>query len=126
VVRHYRSLTQVAADITAQDVAERVHAGDPLASQVWGEAIGALSMGLANYITLLDPERVVIGGGMADAGQTLFEPLIAQLATEVTLQPVPPVLPAALGNDAGYLGAALKAWLALGVPKSELNWQGVG
>jgi len=126
VVRRYRSLTQATADITAQDVAERVQSGDPVASQVWGEAIGALSMGLANYITLLDPERVVIGGGMADAGQMLFEPLIAQLATEVTLQPIPLVLPAALGNDAGYLGAALKAWLALGVPQSELNWQGVG
>jgi glucokinase len=52
----------------------------------------------------------------------LFEPLIARLAKEVPFQPVPPVLPAALGNDAGYLGAALKAWLALGVPQTELNW----
>jgi glucokinase len=125
VVRRYRALTQAPAEITTQEVAERVTAGDPAARQVWGEAIEALSMGLANYITLLDPERVVIGGGMADAGQMLFEPLIAQLAGEVTLLPVPPVLPAALGNDAGYLGAALKAWLALGVPASDLNWYGV-
>jgi predicted NBD/HSP70 family sugar kinase len=111
-----------AAYVGARDVAARTTAGDPVAKQVWGEAIDALSMGIANYITLLDPERVVIGGGMADAGQMLFEPLIARLAHEVTPQPVPPVLPAALGNDAGYLGAALKAWLALGVPQSELKW----
>lgn len=122
VVRRYRAMTQAPADITARDVAERTTAGDPVAKQIWGEAVDALSMGIANYITLLDPERVVIGGGMADAGQMLFEPLIAQLAHEVTLQPVPPVLPATLGNDAGYLGAALKAWLALGVPQSELKW----
>ncbi len=125
VVRRYRALTQAPADISTRDVAERVQAGDPVARQVWREAIEALSMGIANYIALLDPERVVIGGGMADAGQMLFEPLIAQLAREVTLQPVPPVLPAALGNDAGYLGAALKAWLALGVPQSELRWRGL-
>ena len=125
VVRRYRSMTQAPANITSRDVAERMTAGDPVARQVWGEAVDALSMGIANYVTLLDPERVVIGGGMADAGQMLFEPLIAQLAREVTLQPVPPVLPAALGNDAGYLGAALKAWFALGVPQSELNWREV-
>ena len=124
VVRRYRALTQAGEDITTQDVAQRVHAGDAAANQVWRDAVEALSMGIANYITLLDPERVVIGGGMADARQTLFEPLIAQLSSEVTLQPVPPVLPAALGNDAGYLGAALKAWLALGVPASDLNWRG--
>ena len=67
----------------------------------------------------------VLGGGMADAGQMLFEPLIARLAKEVPFQPVPSLLPAALGNDAGYLGAALKAWLALGVSRSELNWREV-
>lgn len=122
VVRRYRSLTQAAADITARDVAERVRSGDAAARQVWDEAIEALSIGIANYITLLDPERVLIGGGMADAGQLLFEPLIAQLATEVTLLPAPPVVPAALGNDAGYLGAALKAWLAQGIARSDLNW----
>ena len=122
VVRRYRSMAQTPAEITARDVAERMAAGDPVAREVWGEAIEALSMGIANYITLLDPERVVIGGGLADAGKVLFEPLITQLTREVTLQPLPPVLPAALGNDAGYLGAALKAWLALGVPQSELAW----
>jgi glucokinase len=126
VVRRYRALAQAAADITTRDVAERVVAGDAVAQRVWGEAIKALNIGIANYIALLDPERVVIGGGMADAGRMLFDPLIAALVREVTLAPVPPVLPASLGNDAGYLGAALKAWLALGMPRSELNWQCVG
>ncbi|MEO8954970.1 MAG: hypothetical protein ABI465_10395 [Ktedonobacteraceae bacterium] len=37
-------------------------------------------------------------------------------------QELVPLLAAALGNDAGYLGAALKAWLALGVPRAELHW----
>jgi glucokinase len=122
VIRHYRDRAHATKDVTTRDVAERVKAGDEVAVQVWGEAIEALGIGLANYITLLDPERVVIGGGMADAGPMLFEPLKAALAREVRLGPVPPVLPAALGNDAGYLGAALSAWLALGVPRDELGW----
>jgi glucokinase len=120
VIKHYRDRAHAASDITTRDVAERVKDGDELAGQVWGEAIEALGIGLANYITLLDPERVVIGGGMADAGQMLFEPLKVVLAREVCFEPVPPVLPAALGNDAGYLGAALSAWLALGVPRDQL------
>ena len=122
VVQHYRNLTNCSKDVTTRDVAERVKEGDEVAGQVWGGAIEALGIGLANYVTLLDPERVVIGGGMADAGQLLFEPLKAVLAREICFEPVPQVLPAALGNDAGYLGAALSAWLALGVPRNELNW----
>jgi len=122
VIKRYRSLTQAAADITTRDVAERVAAGEAASIQVWDEAIEALSIGIANYINLLDPERVVIGGGMADAGRVLFDPLNVRLARESTLQSAPPVLPAALGNDAGYLGAALKAWLTLGVSRAELNW----
>src|SRR5437764_1879202 len=122
VVRRYRAMTQAPIDMTTRDVAEQVVAGDAAAQHVWGEAIEALGIGIGNYVVLLDPERVVIGGGMADAGQMLFEPLIARLAKEVPFQPVPSVLPASLGNDAGYLGAALKAWLALGVSRSELNW----
>ena len=121
VVQHYCDRTHAARDISTREVAERVKTGDEVAGQVWGEAIEALGIGLANYITLLDPECVVIGGGMADAGPMLFEPLKAVLTREVCLEPVPPLLPAALGNDAGYLGAALSIWLALGVPRNELK-----
>ena len=123
VVQRYRAMTQAPIDVTTRDVAAQVVAGDAAAQRVWGEAVEALGIGIGNYVVLLDPERVVIGGGMADAGQLLFEPLIARLAKEVPFQPVPSVLPAALGNDAGYLGAALNAWLALGVSRSELNWE---
>lgn len=126
VIKRYRSMTQASADMTTRDVAERVAAGDATAIHVWDEAIEALSIGIANYINLLDPERVVIGGGMADAGRVLFEPLNVRLAREPTLQPAPRVLPAVLGNDAGYLGAALNAWLTLGVSRAELTWSRIG
>ncbi|HZU69938.1 MAG TPA: ROK family protein [Ktedonobacteraceae bacterium] len=122
VVERYRDRTGCSNDVTTRDVAERVKQGDEVAGKVWSEAVEALGLGLANYVTLLDPERIVIGGGMADAGEMLFEPLKAVLAREICFEPVPPVLPAALGNDAGYLGAALSAWLALGISRNELNW----
>src|ERR1051326_6146374 len=92
--------------MTTRDVAKRVVAGDAAAQRVWGEAIEALSIGIGNYIVLLAPERVVIGGGMADAGQLLFEPLIARLAKEVPFQPVPPVLPAALDRKSTRLNSS--------------------
>src|SRR5256886_14861134 len=120
VVQHYLNRSCASSDITTRYVAGRVKAGDEVAAQVWGEAIEALGIGLANYITLLDPERVVIGGGIADAGPMLFEPLKAVLAREGGFEPVPPVPPAPLGKDAGYPGAALTGWLALGVPRKEL------
>ncbi len=126
VVKHYRNRTGCSNDVTTRDVAERVKEGDEVAGQVWGEAVEALGIGLANYVTLLDPQRIVIGGGMADAGEMLFEPLKAVLAREICFEPVPPVLPAALGNNAGYLGAALSAWLARDVPRNELNWSKEG
>ncbi len=125
VARRYQDLTQVPEPVNARDVAERTIRGDEAAKKVWGDAIEALSLGIANYVTLLDPECVILGGGMADAGPTLFDPLNARLTQLVRFQPVPAVLPAQLGNDAGYLGAALKAWLAVGVPQAELNWRSV-
>jgi glucokinase len=124
VAKRYQELTQAQELVSARDVAERAAAGDEAATKIWGEAIEALSLGIANYVTLLDPERVILGGGMADAGATLFDPLNARLCQLVRFQPVPAVVPAELGNDAGYLGAALKAWLAVGVPLQELNWRG--
>lgn len=123
VATRYQALAQASTVVTARDVAERT-AVDSVAATVWGEAIAALGIGIANYITLLDPERVVIGGGMAEAGPTLFRPLVERLATEMRFQSAPPVLPAELGEDAGYLGAALMAWLALGVPREALTWRG--
>ncbi|QBD82061.1 ROK family protein [Ktedonosporobacter rubrisoli] len=122
VAQRYRTLAQITEEIGARDVAELANAGNSIARQVWDDAIEALGLGLANYVTLLDPERVVIGGGMADAGQMLFEPLKEQLSKFVRFQPVPALLAAQLGNNAGYLGATLKAWVAAGIPQTELSW----
>ena len=59
---------------------------------------------------LLDPTVIIIGGGLAQAGQRLLQPLRDDLATRIRWRPPPPVIPAQLGAGAGRLGAAITAW----------------
>ncbi|WP_370095526.1 ROK family protein [Streptacidiphilus sp. MAP12-20] len=60
-------------------------------------------------VTLLDPRRIVVGGGLARAGGFLLEPLEAALDARLTFEARPQVVPAALGHRAGGLGAGLLA-----------------
>ncbi|MCM2577248.1 ROK family protein [Streptomyces meridianus] len=93
----------------AAGCARAVDAGDERARAVWSEAIGALADGLVTAVTLLDPERIVVGGGLAAAGETLFGPLRSAVAERLTFQHTPHIVPAALGESAGCLGASLLA-----------------
>ena len=71
-----------------------------------GEIIG---LGLTSVINLLNPERVIIGGGVADAGDILFDPIretVAKRAMPIQAQSVE-IVPAQLGNTAGVIGASL-------------------
>ncbi|SCK63470.1 glucokinase [Streptomyces sp. AmelKG-E11A] len=94
----------------AADCAKAVESGDPRAVRVWQEAVDALSDGLVTALTLLDPRMLIIGGGLAEAGETLFTPLRAAVERRVTFQKMPEIVPAALGDTAGCLGAGLLAW----------------
>lgn len=88
---------------------EAVHAGDGQAVGVWRRSIDCLGAAVGSLINLFDPEAVVIGGGIAVAGPALFEPL-AEVMDRVEWRPLGkavPILPAALGVQAGALGAAL-------------------
>ncbi|QIP85865.1 ROK family protein [Streptomyces sp. Tu 2975] len=94
----------------AADCARAVEAGDKAATRVWQEAVDALADGLVTALTLLDPRTLIIGGGLAEAGETLFSPLRAAVEERVTFQKLPTIVPAALGDTAGCLGAGLLAW----------------
>ncbi|AJT65093.1 hypothetical protein T261_3424 [Streptomyces lydicus] len=94
----------------AADAAKAVESGDERARTVWHHAVDALADGLVTGLTLLDPELLIIGGGLAEAGDTLFVPLREAVRRRVTFQPVPSIVPAALGDAAGCLGAGLLAW----------------
>jgi len=105
VERRYAELT--GETVSAREVVGRT---DEAAAAVWGEAVEALAAGLAGYVMLMNPELIVVGGGLAGAGPALFEPLGAALERRLTFVAAPPVVPAALGADAGCRGAALLAW----------------
>ncbi|MBW1598383.1 ROK family protein [Streptomyces sp. JJ38] len=94
----------------AADCVAAMAAGDPKAQHVWQDAVAALADGLLTVLTLLDPHTLVIGGGLAAAGDALFAPLHAALARRVTFQQLPEIVPAALGDTASCLGAGLLAW----------------
>ncbi|MEQ7004637.1 ROK family protein [Actinopolymorpha sp. B17G11] len=98
----------------AAGVAAAVRSGDPVARVVWDEAVSALVTVLHTAVTLLGPEVVVVGGGLAEAEDLLLAPLEAQLDKRLTFQRRPRIARAALGDQAGCLGAALLAWRLTG------------
>ncbi|KUJ64941.1 ROK family transcriptional regulator [Streptomyces albus subsp. albus] len=96
----------------AAGVAALVARGDPVARAVWDRAVGALATALAAFTTLVGSELIVIGGGLSEAGGLLLDPLRAELVRRLTFQRCPEVVRAALGDQAGCLGAGLAAWQA--------------
>jgi glucokinase len=100
---------------SASEIAELAGQGDAMAGRVWSAAVDALADGLLTAVALLDPEVVVLGGGLAEAGPTLLEPLGAALARRATFHQLPGLAMAVLGDQAGCLGAALLALDRIGL-----------
>ena len=96
---------------TMEEVLAGVAAGDPACVAAFDQAATYLAIGLANIVTVIGPDRIVIGGGVADAGDALLEPIRRAVRARVTL--VPPeqitIVAAELGTTAGAVGAALAA-----------------
>lgn len=96
-------------DITPYIVSEAAKQGDAVAIKIFeimGEYIG---IGLSSVINLLNPEKIIIGGGVADAGDILFQPIretIKKRAMKISADSVE-VVKAQLGNTAGVIGAGL-------------------
>ncbi len=92
---------------TAWDAREQ---GDPAAAQVVEEYIAHLACGVANIINLLEPEMICIGGGVSAQGEALLAPLRELVSREQYARygsGSTKLAVAALGNDAGIIGAAL-------------------
>ncbi|WP_031170122.1 ROK family protein [Streptosporangium roseum] len=117
-----RYSARAASPATAEQVAALTVSGDPVAAEVWDDAVEALSLALATYTLLLDPSAIVLGGGLAEAGPLLSDPLADRLRKRLTFRAAPPLRPAALGVNAGMLGAALLGWRAAGVPDAGATW----
>jgi glucokinase len=113
IARRYAELSGLAGSAAA-DVAARAAAGEELAGTVWQEAVEALADGLLTAQALYDAGIVVLGGGLAEAGEALLGPLRLALDSRRTFHLMPEIVRAGLGDTAGCLGAALLALDTLG------------
>ena len=106
-----RRYTQATGQVVygAKDVLDRADRGDLRARQIWESALDALALDLSHTVALLAPEAIVIGGGLSQAGGALFEPLERRLDAILTFHRRPRLLPASIGENAGVIGAALRA-----------------
>jgi glucokinase len=108
-----KALARFAADagrrLAGPALTAAAEAGDIVARGAFAEVGRWLGVGVANVVAGLDPELVIIGGGVSAAGDLLLDPARAALAASLVAaehRTVPPLVPAALGPDAGMIGAA--------------------
>ena len=93
---------------TPAELAQAASEGDPIALSLW-EAVGTeIGAALASVIWVFNPDTIVIGGGVAKAGELLFEPIRRTVCTRThaVFHEQLRIVPAELGNDAGIIGNA--------------------
>jgi glucokinase len=100
--------------LTAEAVAAAARAGDPLARQAVAETAEALAVGIANIVSALNPQVVVLGGLAADLFLEPIRRAVPRWAAPIAARQCR-IEPSALGEDAGLLGAAR---LAFAEPRS--------
>ena len=110
--RRYAAASGI-SDVSAKDVISRAAAGDAIADGIFQDAIVALGRALVNYVLLMDPELILIGGGMAASGAALLQPLIREVQAGLAWRQAPAIVNGRFAGDAGRRGAALLAWRAL-------------
>jgi glucokinase len=101
----------------ARTLAVDARRGHPAAREAFQRAANALAAGIVSAAALVDLDEVVIGGGVAGAGEVLFQPLLAALPDLAGFDFVRRVRVSrsVLGGDAGLLGAAALALDSAGI-----------
>jgi glucokinase len=94
---------------------------DPRAADLIASMVDHLARMLGAATQLLNPEIIVVGGGVSQAGEKLFAPLRVRLERYTLRSHFQHLrlVPAALGEQAGVIGAGLQAWQAAGAPARE-------
>ena len=103
--------------VRGEHVTAAAQAGDAQALVVVDEMASWLALGLVNLVNTLDPDVIVIGGGLVEMGGLLLDPVrrwFADGMVAARYRPDVPIVPAALGERAGAIGAALLARQAAG------------
>lgn len=109
--------------ITGETVFEAILQGDEVALQVWDETLEILGAGIASVINIFNPSLVVLGGGITNFGDLLFQPLrrIALSRAMGPLAQVVEIVPAQLGGQVGVLGAAAVALQNVASDREEVK-----
>ncbi len=105
--------------ITPEVIAQAAQAGDAIAKDIYERAGMYIGIGVANVLVSVGPRKVVIGGGVAQAGDLLLDPIRRTVKDRVRVMPVEQVqiVPAELGTNAGIIGAAV--WASLNIDSSQ-------
>ncbi len=110
IAEHYRRLRGLRQAPSGQEVADALRAGDQLARYAFEEAGRWLGMALASLVNAMEPEAIVIGGGVAEVGEPFLAAIRAGLAAHAMPQVrSTPVRAAELGSRAGVIGAGVLA-----------------
>ena len=98
-------------DCTPKTLATAAENNDKIAARTWQDVAHWLSDAISSAIWLLNPQAIIIGGGVARAGDILFEPLESELKNSLSdvLAKNLKLHPAHFGNEAGIIGAAAQA-----------------
>jgi glucokinase len=102
-------LADLAGKATAAEVFEAAKLGEPESTAAIAQVAGTLGIALSNVVTLIGPDRIVVGGGIAEAGDLVLGPIKEAVKSRVTLVPTEKIeiVPAHFGRFAGAVGAAL-------------------
>ena len=96
--------------LSPKTIAQAAQVGELECQEIYARAAHAIAWGIANLTHVLGPEIVVIGGGVAKAGDTIFAPIREYLERNAKMIPhLPKIVPAQLGENAGLIGAAVWA-----------------
>jgi glucokinase len=107
ISNHYFELTNLRKNSAEILLASKN--GDQIAQEVWSAAILGLTNALEALITILAPDKIVIGGGVSKAEEDLFTPLRTEIKKRLTFQKEPEILPAFFGSESGLMGTAILA-----------------
>jgi len=111
IARRYAARSATPTDrVGTADLCALLDAGEAAAVHVWDDAVGALAVALDAAVLLTDPEVVVVGGGLSQAGERLLAPLRRRLAEHAAVGEAPSIVAAQLGVWAGCHGAGLLGW----------------
>ena len=108
IVRNYRELTGSGESLTAEAVAKRAKKGDVAARKSYERAGYYLGIGLGIAINMLNPELILIGGGVMESGELILPHALAEAGRRSYKASLAccSIEKASLGNDAGLMGAA--------------------